>query len=327
MAVLVLSFAFIVAGAGGIRPCNLAFGADQFDPRSEAGRRGINSFFNWYYFTFTIAVCVSSTAIIYVQTNLSWWVGFAVPAALMLVSCALFFAGTTLYVRVKPEESPLAGIARVAVAAFRKRRVPDGSKSLFRTTRHGSQLVSRLPYTDQFMFLDKAAVVVHKSEIDEISGLPKDPWRLCSVQQVEETKCVLRVLPVWATCIVYYVAFAQTNTYLVLQAAQSDCRLGSFKVPPGSFTVFPMLVLTAWVPLYDRLVLPWARRLTGREDGITLLSGWASAWRCPPWPCSSPASSSGGGATTTRAARSRRSRRSGWCRSWRRWACRRRSTR
>jgi peptide/histidine transporter 3/4 len=95
------------------------------------------------------------------------------------------------------------------------------------------------------------------------------------MQQVEETKCILRVLPVWITCIVYYVAFAQTNTYVVLQATQSDRHLhaggGGFEVPPGSFTIFPMLALTVWIPLYDRLVVPWMKRLTGREEGSTLL--------------------------------------------------------
>ncbi|KAF0908858.1 hypothetical protein E2562_028739 [Oryza meyeriana var. granulata] len=272
-AVLGLAFTFIVAGAGGIRPCSLPFGADQFDPRTESGRRGINSFFNWYYFTLTIAVCVSSTAIIYVQSNVSWWVGFAIPAALILASCALFFAGAGLYVRVRPEGSPFAGVVRVAVAAIRKRRVtaPSDGESLFRT-RHATGLVSRLPYTDQFRFLDKAAVMVAKSEVDA-NGRPKNPWRLCSLQQVEETKCILRILPVWLTCIVYYVSFAQTNTYVILQATQSDRHLGrgGFEVPPGSFTVFPMLALTVWIPFYDRIIVPWARRLTGREEGITLL--------------------------------------------------------
>ncbi|XP_062188918.1 protein NRT1/ PTR FAMILY 2.11-like [Phragmites australis] len=275
LAVLVLSFLFIVMGAGGIRPCSLPFGADQFDPRTESGRRGINSFFNWYYFTFTIAVCGSSTAIIYVQSNVSWWIGFAIPAALMLASCALFFAGAELYVRVRPEGSPFASVVRVAVAAFCKRRAPvseEPAASLFRT-RHASSLVSRLPYTDQFRFLDKAAVVVAKSEVDDAGGRPKDPWRLCTLQEVEETKCIVRILPVWGTCIVYYIAFAQTNTYVVLQAAQSDRRLGGrgFEVPPASFTIFPMLALTVWIPVYDRLVVPWLRRLTGREEGITPL--------------------------------------------------------
>ena len=122
---LARSFLFIVVGAGVIRPCSLPFGADQFYPGTESGRRGINSFFNWYYFILTIAVVGSSTGIIYVQSNVSWCVGFVIPAALMFASCVLFFAGAGLYVRVRPEGIPLASVFRVAVAAVRKRRAPE----------------------------------------------------------------------------------------------------------------------------------------------------------------------------------------------------------
>ncbi|KAK8953480.1 putative peptide/nitrate transporter [Platanthera guangdongensis] len=88
-----LSFAFLSVGAGGIRPCNLAFGADQFNPRTESGRRGINSFFNWYYFTFTVAMMLSCTVIIYVQSNISWAIGLGIPTLLMFFSCSFFFSG------------------------------------------------------------------------------------------------------------------------------------------------------------------------------------------------------------------------------------------
>ncbi|KAI7980925.1 Protein NRT1/ PTR FAMILY 2.11 [Camellia lanceoleosa] len=64
MAFLLLGFALVVVGAGGIRPCNLAFGADQFNPNTKSGKRGINSFFNWYFFTLTFAVMVSLTVIV-----------------------------------------------------------------------------------------------------------------------------------------------------------------------------------------------------------------------------------------------------------------------
>ncbi|CAI0453497.1 unnamed protein product [Linum tenue] len=42
---LLASFLCLVIGAGGIRPCNLAFGADQFDPRSESGKRAQIEFY------------------------------------------------------------------------------------------------------------------------------------------------------------------------------------------------------------------------------------------------------------------------------------------
>ncbi|CAN1266039.1 Protein NRT1/ PTR FAMILY 2.8 [Linum perenne] len=34
-------------GAGGIRPCNIAFGADQFDTSTPKGRSQLECFFNW----------------------------------------------------------------------------------------------------------------------------------------------------------------------------------------------------------------------------------------------------------------------------------------
>ncbi|WOK99374.1 protein NRT1/ PTR FAMILY 2.11-like [Canna indica] len=277
LAVLFASFAFLVVGAGGIRPCNLAFGADQFDPSTEAGKRGINSFFNWYYFTFTIAMMISSTFIIYVQSSVSWALGLAIPAALMLFSCAFFFVGTPIYVRVRPEGSPITSIAQVLVAAVRKRRVKlpkDSScikESLFDPP-HLSTLVSKLPHTDQFRFLDKAAIKTSKDEI-ESNGLPANGWRLCSMQQVEQVKCLARIIPVWSTIVIFEIAIVLQSTYVVFQALQSDRHVGnsSFQIPAATFSVFPMAAITIWLPIYDRLVIPWLQKMTGKEGGITVL--------------------------------------------------------
>nr|CAD1841808.1 unnamed protein product [Ananas comosus var. bracteatus] len=264
--VLLSGFFFLVVGAGGIRPCNLAFGADQFDPRTESGRRGINSFFNWYYFTFTVAMMVSATVIIYVQSNISWSIGLAIPAALMFLSCAFFFVGTPIY---------------VVVAAIRKRRVQKppikegeeegaGGRDLFDLP-HRSALVTKLPYTDQFRFLDKAAIVIPSDELKP-NGEAANRWRLCTLQQVEEVKCVARIIPVWSAAIVFYVATVQQSTYTVYQALQSDRRLiGKFEIPAASFVVFSMLALTVWIPIYDRILVPLLRRLTGKDEGLTLL--------------------------------------------------------
>jgi len=152
LAVLFLSFLLLVIGAGGIRPCNLAFGADQFNPHTDSGRKGINSFFNWYYFTFTFAMMLSSTVVIYVQTDVSWSLGLAIPTVFMFFSCAFFFIGTRVYVRVKPEGSPFTSIAQVLVAAFKKRALqnPDDPPRLLFNPPRKNSLNSKLPYTDQF---------------------------------------------------------------------------------------------------------------------------------------------------------------------------------
>ncbi|PKA56819.1 putative peptide/nitrate transporter [Apostasia shenzhenica] len=273
---LFLSFAFLFIGAGGIRPCNLAFGADQFDPRTESGRRGINSFFNWYYFTLTIAMMVSSTVIIYLQSNVSWTLGLAIPAFLMFLSCVFFFVGTNIYVKVKPEGSPFASVARVLVAAYKKRKLDifNDGVSVFDPPPEGRSTVmrSKLPRTDQFRWLDRASIITSSEELNA-DGQPSDPWRLCSTQNVEEVKCIARILPVWSAGTIYYIALTQQSTYVVFQALQSDRRLPgtSFQIPAGSFSVFNMLALTIWLPIYDRFVVPRLQRITKTEGGITVL--------------------------------------------------------
>ncbi|CAL9777099.1 unnamed protein product [Musa acuminata subsp. burmannicoides] len=274
-AFLLFGLAFLVIGAGGIRPCNLAFGADQFDPRTEDGRKGIDSFFNIYYFTFNIAMMISATLIIYVQSNVSWSVGLAIPAVLMFFSCAFFFLGSRTYVKVRPEGSPFSSIAQVLVAAFRKRRLKlpdDHSVESLLDPPHLSSLISELSYTNQFRILDKAAIVTPEDEIKP-DGFAANPWQLCTLQQVEQVKCIVRIIPVWSTGILYQLAATQQQTYVIFQALQSNRHLGrsNFQIPAASFVVFPMLGMSLWIPIYDRIVAPRLERITKKEGGLTLL--------------------------------------------------------
>ncbi|XP_028784070.1 protein NRT1/ PTR FAMILY 2.9 isoform X1 [Neltuma alba] len=275
MAFLLVGFGSLLVGAAGIRPCNLAFGADQFNPNTESGKKGINSFFNWYFFTFTFAQMVSLTLIVYVQSNVSWAIGLAIPAALMLVSCFVFFMGSKMYVKVKPNGSPITSIVQVIVVAIKKRRLKLPSQysmlSLFNYVPPKS-LNSKLPHTYQFRSLDKAAIMTPEDKINP-DGSPSDPWNLCSLQQVEEVKLLVRVIPIWVSGILYYVVIVQQHTIMVFQALQSDRRLGqsNFKIPGATYYVFLMLSMTLWLPIYDRIIVPFLRRLTGKEGGITIL--------------------------------------------------------
>ncbi|KAJ8559898.1 hypothetical protein K7X08_003956 [Anisodus acutangulus] len=273
MTFLLGGFVLLVIGASGIRPCNLAFGADQFDPNTESGRKGITSFFNWYYFSYTFAVMVSLTIIVYVQSSISWSLGLAIPTIMMFLSCALFFVGTKIYVRIVPKGSPLSSVAQVLVAAFKKRHLQLPEQPCFSLFNYvpSNSLNSMLPYTDQFRFLSKAAVKTQEDHINSSDGSAVNPWRLCSIQQVEEVKCLLRLIPIWVAGSIYYVSVVQSQNYVIFQALQSDNQLGHFHIPPASFIVISMLSITIWLPIYDRVLLPWLRKLRGKEDGISLL--------------------------------------------------------
>lgn len=106
-----------------------------------------------------------------------------------------------------------------------------------------------------------------------IDGTPSNPWNLCSLQQVEAVKCLIRVLPVWACGIIYTAATAQQHQFVVYQAMQSDRRVGqtNFMIPPATYVVFIMLSCTIFLTIYDRIIVPQLRKITGKEAGITIL--------------------------------------------------------
>lgn len=121
-----------------------------------------------------------------------------------------------------------------------------------------------------FSNLNKAAII-GEGELGPDGG-PINPWRLCGVQQIEELKCLLRIAPIWASGIICFTSIVQQSTFVVSQAMAMNRHLGpNFKIPPGSIAVISMLAITLWIPVYDRLLIPAARRVSKRPGGITLL--------------------------------------------------------
>ncbi|KAF8408044.1 hypothetical protein HHK36_007184 [Tetracentron sinense] len=275
MGVLYLALGLLSIGAGGIRPCSLPFGVDQFDHTTDEGRKGINSFFNWYYFTFTVVVMVALTLVVYIQDSISWAWGLGIPTALMLGSIVLFFLGMRVYVYVQPEGSVFSGIAQACVAAYKKRHLKfpateELPRVLYDPPLKGTTIVSKLPLTQQFRILNKAAVIV-EGELNPDGSCAKQ-WRLCSIQQVEEVKCLVRIVPIWASGIICFTAMSQQATFTISQALKMDRHLGhKFQIPAGSLVIISMLTLGIWVPIYDRAIVPTLRRITKHEGGITLL--------------------------------------------------------
>lgn len=270
-ALLYSSFIMMTIGAGGIRPCSMAFGADQFGYTSQKGKRNIQSFFNWYYFSSVIAMMAALTIIVYIQDNVSWSWGLGIPTSLMFLSVTSFFLGEKLYILVAPEGSPFTSFLQVLVSAARKRHLSLSSQtSEYYDPLPNGVLKSRVVLTEQFMFLNKASIKTQEDLKED--GSVANPWRLCSLQQVEELKSVIRIVPIWSSTISLFVWMVQLNTFSVLQAETMDRHFGKhFQIPAGSFGIFTMLTVTLFLPVYDRCIVPFSRRMTKEGKGITLL--------------------------------------------------------
>ncbi|KAK4275196.1 hypothetical protein QN277_018322 [Acacia crassicarpa] len=272
-AVAFLALYLIALGTGGIKPCVSSFGADQFDDADEAEKEKKDSYFNWFYFSINIGALVATSVIVWIQVNVGWGLGFAIPAAAMAISVVFFFFGTRLYRQQKPGGSPLTRIFQVVVASLRKRKVevPDDKRLLYEVEadRESAVVGSRkLDHTSGLSFLDKAAVVEGSDDRKDTVN----PWRLCTITQVEELKAILRLLPVWASGIIFFTVYGQMSNYYVLQGETMDTHLGpSFEIPPASLGIFDTLSVLFWVPVYDRLIVPIASKITGNTRGLTQL--------------------------------------------------------
>ncbi|XP_055811685.1 protein NRT1/ PTR FAMILY 8.1-like [Solanum dulcamara] len=267
-----VSIYLIALGTGGIKPCVSSFGADQFDDNDENEKKKKSSFFNWFYVSINVGALIASSALVYIQSRVGWDWGLGVPAVAMAIALVFFFSGTRLYRLQPPAGSPLTRIFQVFVASIRKSHVktPHDETLLYETADTESIIVAsrKLEHSEEFRFFDKAAV---ETESDKVNGLV-NPWRLCTVTQVEEVKSIIRLLPIWATGIVFSCVYGQMSTMFVNQGNIMDNRMGPhFEIPSACLSLFDTLSVIFWAPIYDLVIVPLARKYTGNERGFTQL--------------------------------------------------------
>ncbi|XP_038877113.1 protein NRT1/ PTR FAMILY 5.10 [Benincasa hispida] len=255
------SLYLVALSQGGHKPCVQAFGADQFDGQHPKESKAKSSFFNWWYFGISLATFPTVCILSYVQDNLSWSLGFGIPCIAMVFALVIFLLGTRTY-RFSSrgdEENPFVRIGRVFIIAVRNWRV--NSSEIARE----EEIRGLLPHhnSKQFRFLNKALIVPDSSKEDS---------HVCSISEVEEAKAVLRLVPIWLTCLAYAVVFSQSSTFFTKQGVTMDRSLIlGFKVPAASLQSFISVAIVTSLPIYDRILIPIARNFTGKPSGITML--------------------------------------------------------
>lgn len=275
VAILYVSLLLGAVGSGGIRPCVVAFGADQFDETDPKQNTKTWKYFNWYYFVMGVSILVAVTVLVYIQDNIGWGWGLGIPTILMFLSIITFIFGYPLYRNLDPSGSPFTRLVQVLVAAYRKRKLPMVSdpKLLYQNDELDAPISmgGKLLHTKQMKFFDKAAIV---SEEDKHlkSGQAPNLWRLNTVHRVEELKSVIRMGPIWAAGILLITAYAQQSTFSLQQAKTMNRHITkSFQIPAGSMAVFTMLSMLSTIAFYDRVFVPVTRRFSGLDRGISFL--------------------------------------------------------
>ncbi|KAK8671353.1 hypothetical protein V6N13_037949 [Hibiscus sabdariffa] len=259
----------LAIGEGGHKPCVQTFAADQFDENNPQEKAAKSSFFNWWYLGIVTGASVAIVVVIYLQDNVSWAAGFGLLSVSLALALAVFLIGIKRYRKQRPTGSPFTMMARVFVAAAKKWRVSEthgGRGICYEDDRiSGSHNLAR---TNQFRFLDKAMI----KDNEDCLSKTRDPWRLCSLNQVEEVKLVIRLIPIWLACLMFSAVITQLHTFFTKQGSTMVRSLGpNFQVPPAALQSLVGLVILIVVPVYDQVFVPIARKITGNPRGITML--------------------------------------------------------
>ncbi|XP_047938491.1 protein NRT1/ PTR FAMILY 2.7-like [Salvia hispanica] len=247
---LYLGLTLLSIGNGGTRFTLASMGADQLDSTKHQG-----IFFNWFIFTIYVANFVSSTLMVYVEENRGWGWGFTIFTMANLVGLVVFLCGTKFYRFVKPTGSPFKSLACVIVAAIKKKKMHLSPQS--GDYHHdGDGFNSPTPF---FKFLNKAAM---KNE-EESSSKIVSPWKLCTVQQVEDLKRLIKIVPIWISGYILSIPIAVQMSFMIIQGKTMDNHITShFKIPAATIQVCLLIATCVTISLLDRLIFPLWVKLT-----------------------------------------------------------------
>lgn len=272
LGIFYIALYMIAFGNGGYQPNIATFGADQFDEEDPAEAHSKVSFFSYFYLALNLGSLFSNTFLSYLEDEGRWALGFWASTAAAATALLLFLSGTLRYRYIQPGGNPIGRVCQVAFAACRNWKAAGASSAgvvtLYEDDDKADAGGRKLLHTQGFSFLDRAAHV----DADTKLGA-RDPWKLCTVTQVEEVKSILRLLPIWLCTILYSVVFTQMASLFVVQGAamRRTTPFAGFSVPPSSMSAFDILAVATTIFLYRRAICPFLARLTGRPAGPTEL--------------------------------------------------------
>nr|CAB3474935.1 unnamed protein product [Digitaria exilis] len=223
---------YLLALAQGFhRPCVEALGADQFV--SSDGDQSAHASRSSYFNWFHFSISWGYAIATAVLSYVEDNVGWTVGFAACWATMALYLAVFLLGTRTYRAEKTV------------------GVRSLTETVRSWAASVSIFRRSDG-----------------------TDAERLLAPERDEdkEQELIVRLLPIWLTSLVFAAIFSQVYTLFTKQGSTLDRRIGAtLVVPPAALQSLVSATFVTMLPLYDRVLVPMARRVTGHHAGVTTL--------------------------------------------------------
>ncbi|XP_016459972.2 protein NRT1/ PTR FAMILY 7.3-like [Nicotiana tabacum] len=263
-----ISVYMIGLGYGGYQPNIATFGADQFDEHDPREKQSKQAFFSYFYLALNLGSLFSNTILDYFEDDGMWALGFWASAASAFAALLLFLGGTLKYRQFRSSGNPITRFSQVIIAASNKWgvEIPENEDAAL-YDESSTTAARKMLHTQGFKFLDKAALITSNEKQSN-----RNPWRLCPISQVEEVKCILRLLPIWLCTIIYSVVFTQMASIFVEQGDAMKSTIGKFRIPAASMSSFDIVSVAVVIFLYRRVLDPFVKKIKkhkGEAVGIT----------------------------------------------------------
>ncbi|KAL8132574.1 hypothetical protein AgCh_008164 [Apium graveolens] len=191
---------------------------------------------------------------------MGWKIGFGVPVVLMFLSALSFFVASPFNVKLKSKSSLITGFFRVIAAAYHNRHMDLPSDTRHVLFHHKEDSKTIVP-SEKLKEQERAA------DGKTSKSLARN---ICTADQVEELKALLKVIPLWSTGMIMSINMDQPS-FPLLQATSMDRHITSnFKILAGSFGTIATLALTLWVVLYDPVIIPLGSKIMGKPISLAI---------------------------------------------------------
>ncbi|XP_028784059.1 protein NRT1/ PTR FAMILY 4.6 [Neltuma alba] len=277
-AMLFTGLYLVALGVGGIKGSLPPHGAQQFDEATSGGRKQRSTFFNYFVFSLSCGALIAVTFVVWIEDNKGWQWGLGVATAAILVSIPVFLLGAATYRTKIPIGSPITTVFKVVTAAIINNCKARNSSNAVMSRVTSPSETTEITEGEEININVKKKVQEQSQSLTGslkfLNGAVMEPVHAklrCKEKEVEEVKIVIKTLPIFLSTIMLNCCLAQLSTFSVQQSATMDTRLGSFKVPPASLPVFPVIFIMILAPVYNHIIAPFARKITKTETGITHL--------------------------------------------------------
>jgi dipeptide/tripeptide permease len=159
-------------GAGAVQANMAVFGAEQVREQKTT-----QQYFDRYYAAVNTGGLFAFAFIAYVQQNISYFIGYMVPAGLLIIALILFLSGYKFYIHTQPDASIVSNFIPVVINAFQTRRKYRQAARISDTNRASSDppRLSNRTNGQSASFLDYAKISnegnFHDRTVDDIKSL------------------------------------------------------------------------------------------------------------------------------------------------------------